>query len=89
MTTDLIDPDTESLAREIARATAKPVQTIVREAIAAKAEAAGIVRKRRKFTPEELVARMTALSDHCASLPVLDPRTPDEIIGYDEFGVPR
>jgi hypothetical protein len=23
------------------------------------------------------------------SLPVLDPRTPDEIIGYNEYGVPE
>ena len=23
-----------------------------------------------------------------AALPVLDPRSPDEIIGYDEFGIP-
>ncbi|MCP5197934.1 MAG: Arc family DNA-binding protein [Gammaproteobacteria bacterium] len=22
-------------------------------------------------------------------MPVLDPRTPDEIIGYDEYGLPR
>ena len=32
---------------------------------------------------------MTAISELCASLPVLDPRSPDEIVGYDEFGVPR
>jgi hypothetical protein len=32
---------------------------------------------------------MTAISDHCAALPVYDARTPEEIIGYDEFGVPR
>ncbi len=31
---------------------------------------------------------MTAISDQCAALPVLDPRSADEIIGYDEFGVP-
>jgi antitoxin VapB len=30
----------------------------------------------------EICARMDAL-------PVLDDRTPDEIIGYDEFGIPR
>jgi len=29
-----------------------------------------------------LCARMQAL-------PVLDPRTPDEILGYDDFGIPR
>ena len=26
---------------------------------------------------------------HYASLPLLDQRTPEEIIGYDEHGLPR
>jgi len=30
-----------------------------------------------------------AISDHCASLPVLDDRTPEEILGYEEKGVPE
>ena len=90
MSTSLIDPDTERLAQKIAQVTGKPIQTVVREAITAKAEAAGIlVTKHVKYSRDELIARMRALSDHCASLPVLDPRPPDEIIGYDEFGIPR
>jgi hypothetical protein len=31
---------------------------------------------------------MIAIPDRGAALPVLDDRTPDEFIGYDEFGVP-
>jgi antitoxin VapB len=31
---------------------------------------------------DEICARMDAL-------PVIDDRTPDEILGYDEFGIPR
>lgn len=30
-----------------------------------------------------------ALQDEIASLPVLDLRSPDEVIGYDENGLPR
>ena len=33
-----------------------------------------------------------AIAEICArmdALPVLDDRTPDEILGYDEFGIPR
>jgi hypothetical protein len=26
---------------------------------------------------------------HCAALPLLDARRPDEIMGYDENGVPQ
>jgi antitoxin VapB len=29
------------------------------------------------------------IARHCASLPLLDTRTPDEIMGYDENGLPR
>jgi hypothetical protein len=29
-----------------------------------------------------------AIADHCASLPVLDTRSEDEIMGWDENGLP-
>ncbi len=35
----------------------------------------------------DLVRRIREISEHCARLPVFDPRTPDEIIGYDENGI--
>ena len=34
-------------------------------------------------------ARLDALFVNIDSLPVLDARTPDEILGYDEFGIPQ
>ena len=34
-------------------------------------------------------ARVDALCAKIGSLPVLDARTPDEILGYDQFGIPR
>ena len=33
--------------------------------------------------------KIDAICAKLASLPVLDSRTPDEILGYDSFGVPR
>ena len=84
------DPETEQLAHKLAEATGKPLPTVVREAIAAKAEAAGVsLRQHERIFGQDLIDRMAAISDRCASLPVLDPRSPDEIVGYDEFGVPR
>jgi antitoxin VapB len=68
----------------------KPVETIVEEAIAAKAEVAGVTLARGpRLSGQALIQRMTEISEHCAALPVLDPRTPDEIIGYDDLGLPR
>lgn len=89
MTTTLpADLETAQLANELAKATGKPLPTIVREAITAKAEEAGIT-KRSHHSGEELVARMMAITDRFAALPVLDPRSPEEISGYDAFGLPR
>ena len=44
------------------------------------------VRSRRPG--RNLVEELEEIALHCASLPVLDGRSPDEILGYDERGVP-
>lgn len=33
--------------------------------------------------------KVDAICEKIAALPVLDSRTDDEILGYDEFGIPR
>ena len=33
--------------------------------------------------------KIDAIRARVSALPVLDARTPDEILGYDEYGVPR
>jgi len=45
--------------------------------------------KVRKPLPPIDRAGIEALARKLAAMPVLDPRTPDEILGYDEFGIPR
>ena len=40
---------------------------------------------RQRMTYEEIMA----ISKECAALPVLDTRSEDEILGYDENGIPR
>jgi hypothetical protein len=34
-------------------------------------------------------AKVEALSAKISALPVVDARTPEEILGYDAFGIPR
>lgn len=41
------------------------------------------------LTKDELVARMEAIAVRSAARPMADPRSIDEIIGYDDFGLPR
>jgi antitoxin VapB len=53
------------------------VEVALREAIARRRPAVDAKR--------ELLGR---IAEHCAALPVLDDRTPDEIVGYDAAGLP-
>ena len=79
------DPETERLAKEVARITGKPLPSVLREAIAAAAEAADVVAPPRPVNMDrirEILARVD-------TLPVRDDRPADEIIGYDELGLPR
>lgn len=39
-------------------------------------------------TVEERIAAMRRIAARVAKLPVLDDRSPDEILGYDESGLP-
>ncbi len=91
MTTHLpADAETERLARDIAQATGKPLPTIVREAIAAKAEAVGLddvgTRKGRR---ELDFSALRIILDRAAARPVLDARSADEILGYNAHGLPE
>ena len=85
------DPDTEQLAVKLSRATGKPIQTIVKEAIGAYEAQLRLLPRTpaRHRTPQQIDAAFQLAIARLAPLPVLDPRTPDEIIGYDEHGLPH
>lgn len=80
-----IEAEAERLAREIAHHTgetpAQAVITALRERLARL--------EHRNQESERRFAEIMAISEHCANLPVLDPRHPDEILGYDEYGLPQ
>ena len=41
------------------------------------------------LTKEELIAGMEEIAARSGARPTVDPRSIDEIIGYDDFGLPR
>lgn len=88
MTVD-IPLDVEQLARLTAIKTGKTLETIVKEAIEARAQAAVVGPTMRKRTPDEIKARIDAIIARVSVLPVLDSRSDDEILGYNEYGVPE
>lgn len=85
-----IDSETERLARRLAEAKGKAVPEIVREAIEASAQAAGVaLNPSAPLTAVEKIARLRAISERSAARPLITDRTPDEVIQYDERGLPR
>ena len=83
MALSLKDRETDRLAREVAALTGETLTDAVRKALAERLERE---RLRRGESPG-LAERLLEIGRHCAALPDLDPRTPDEILGYDEFGM--
>ena len=84
MALSLKDPKTDRLARQVAKLTGETLTDAVRTALAERLERERLKRGHRPANHEEI----RALVQQFASLPVLDDRTDDEIIGYDENGLP-
>ena len=82
MVLSIKDKEADRLARELAAATGETITVAVKTALAER-----LARARRRRPRRDLIAALTRISEHCASLPVLDPRAPDEILGYNERGL--
>ena len=82
-----IPTEVEQLARLVAIKTGKTPDDIVKEAIEARALAAGVMLPRQRRAPEEIERRVKEIAERVAALPLLDTRTDDEILGYNEHGV--
>jgi antitoxin VapB len=76
--------EADQLARKLAATTGESITVAV--TVAVRERLAREERKQQNNTA--LLAEIRAIVDHCASLPVLDPRPADEILGYDENGLP-
>ncbi len=83
MALNLRNPETERMAAELARLTGQTKTRAVTDAIRERLE-----RVRSDQTGQSRRDRLRALARRCARLPELDPRPADEIIGYDENGLP-
>ena len=77
-------PEADRLARRLANATGETITIAVLVALRNRMEQ---VERKRQNSPN-LAAKLMAIGRHCSSLPVLDPRTSDEILGYDDNGLP-
>ena len=82
MALSIKDPETDRLARELAAITGESLTDAIRQALRDR-----LARTARR--PQRGIrAEVRRIQERVARLPVLDNRTPDEIVGYDEHGVP-
>ncbi|HET6469473.1 MAG TPA: type II toxin-antitoxin system VapB family antitoxin [Geminicoccaceae bacterium] len=85
MALNIRDPEVHELARKVAEATGETMTQAVKAALQERLQRIG------RPSATERQRRVDAILEHgrrFSALPVLDPRAPDEILGYDEDGLP-
>ena len=83
MSRNIKNAATHRRAKELARIADESMTEAVDQAIAERPE-----RLRKGRNKAALVARLNEIGEHCSKLPVLDSRTPEEML-YDEHGLPK
>ena len=86
MALQIEDPEADSLVRELTKYTGETVTQAVRTALRER-----IAREKNRNLNLPIVSALDAIlqiSQECAALPVLDSREPDDIMGYNELGLP-
>lgn len=85
MALNIKDRETENLARELARRRKQGITHALRDVLRREVERER--RKPRRESSEEFHRAIQEIVDEVKKLPVLDDRTPDEILGYNEHGL--
>lgn len=73
--------EADKLARELARLTGESLTDAITNALRERLE-------RERPDRTDLVNRLLAIGESARTLPRLDARSDDEILGYDEHGLP-
>ena len=84
MALNIKHPEADRLARALAARTGETITGAVIQALRDRLQ-----RTEGRRNPRSLIDDLREISDRCAALPVLDTRSADEVLGYDEIGVPR
>lgn len=76
--------EVERMAREIAAKTGESLTGAIQKALQERLD-----RLRRERRSQIVANQLQEILRRVDQLPVLDSRSPDEILGYDEHGLPR
>ena len=83
MALSIKDSETDRLARELAHTTGESLTDAIKRALEER-----LARERARRASRSLGATLRRLQDAVAQLPVLDSRSADELLGYDDAGLP-
>ena len=83
MPLNIKDADTHALAKRLASLTGESLTKAVKRAIQDR-----LAQVERAREGSRLADELDHIARHCANLPRHDPRSADQIIGYDERGLP-
>ena len=84
MALSIKDPETERLARNLARLTGENITTATKRALEERLRRVG--GHSRKAA---LLQDLAEIRGRWSAMPILDERTPEDILDYDEHGAPR
>jgi len=84
MALSIQNPEAEHLARELSARTGESLTEVVVNSLRERLQ-----RERKRAGSPRLRDEIRAIAQRCAALPVLDPRSPEEILGYDSHGLPH
>ena len=83
MALNIRNPEAEKLAESLAKLTGESKTEAVKNALRDRLQ-----RLERRHSARNLADELDELAVHCANLPVLDDRSSEEILGYDDNGFP-
>jgi antitoxin VapB len=84
MALSLKDPETDALARQVASLTGETLTEAVRTSLRERLRHEQL----KRGEGPELKTALAEIAARCAALPVLDSRSEDEILGFDDNGIP-
>lgn len=83
MALNIRNPEAEKLAESLAKLTGESKTEAVKKALRDRLQ-----RVLRKRSGRRLADELDQLAIHCANLPVLNDASPEDIVGYDDHGLP-
>ena len=84
MSLNIKNPATVALANELARREGVSKTAAIHQALSERLRRIGYGDRAQ----ERLLDELRTISERVARLPELDKRTDEDIVGYDEFGIP-